>query len=81
MENINEAVLKVLCDRLKYDEEEISKEDTLESLIGNEMYLLSHIILDIHERLNLKRYELKTNEEFNVFVTVSDLIKYFSEKV
>ena len=79
--NMELMTMTAFARRLGIDIEDISPEDTVMSLVGDERYLFSHILLDLHEKLNLPTVAFEQGEEFNLFESISDVARFFSEKV
>lgn len=78
--DIKSVVLDCISNRCHMEIEEISLEDTVQSIIGGEFYLLPHILLDIHEKLDLRTIGYEQNNEFEIFKTVNDLIQFFASE-
>lgn len=58
----------------------INFEDSVQVLFDSNVYKFGHMLLDVHEVYDLKlAYEPLT--EFDVFSTVSEVIRYFFEQL
>jgi len=76
--DIKELVISSFAERCQMDSEEIAVEDTIQSIIGTEFYLFSHILLDIHEKMGITSLEFDANKEFELFHTLQDVIDYLA---
>lgn len=75
---IETCVLQCFARKMGMEIEELSLQDTVKAIINDEHYLLSHILLDIHEVLRLNTVDYDANDEFTQFNTVEDIVRYFS---
>jgi hypothetical protein len=74
------VTLNCFSKRLKKEMEEISLEAPMKEIINNNMYVLSHILIDIHENLELDSISYDYNKEAELFPTVQSVIDYLLKK-
>lgn len=85
MENIDvlptkeEMILKIISEKAKMTVEEISLEDTIESLFNKDLYSFSHALIDIMDFLKIEKIPYELNREFELFLTVEDVLNYFNK--
>jgi len=70
------VTLNSFSKRLKKEMGEIPLETPIKELVQNNMYILSHILLDIHENLELDTLAYPINQEAQLFPTVQSVIDH-----
>jgi 3-oxoacyl-ACP reductase-like protein len=73
------VTLNCFSKRLKMEMNEISLDAPIKELVNNNMYVLSHILVDIHENLELDTISYPINQESELFPTVQSVIDYIQK--
>lgn len=80
LEKVSGAVIGVISSRSDLNVKEVHLNQNTKELVSGNIYLLGHVLMDIHEILELD-VDYPPLSEFKLFETVEEIIHYFYNKL